>query len=144
MHNREFLARVSYEKRVKQRHFLYRLGVIAVALGVLLFALAFADMFLAITNRQALSLLPLAVFTISFGTVLGVVFGRVGWAQSKIVDVLLNQLSILMMLAGYTAGFLTIISGDMRSFLGAIFMLTLGIVLAAVGIRYHSPVPMHR
>lgn len=81
-----------YLKRLQQKVFFAKIGSIAFlpSMIILFVGLAFSNLLLAIGQ----SLLYLSV---SFAFV----YSRIGWSKNKIIDTVLNQLSILLGLLGY-------------------------------------------
>jgi hypothetical protein len=76
----------SYHFRVRQRNFYFRAGMILAGLGFISFAS------LMVVGR--LEYIKFAMFLVGSGGILAMVCSRIGWSQTFLIDLLLNQVSV--------------------------------------------------
>ena len=79
----------------------------------------------------------LAAFLVSSGVVTVVWFSNIGWSQLVLVDLLLNQISVLLTYIGLGV----FVLGDSLNPLG-ILMTLIGLGLVGLGRHFHSPIPL--
>jgi hypothetical protein len=133
-----------YQGRIRERHFWFRIGVAALLLGVLLFIVVSISIFTDTPFTAVSGLLGLALLGMLFGILSTVLFSRIGWSQSAMLDLLLNRVSILLTITGLGFGWgSTLFEVYWRSkllSLGQVFTI-IGIILVGLGIRFQSKPP---
>lgn len=127
-----------FQKRIKERRLWFRTGVLTLGVSIAIFVIAVIGFFLNLPFNSVYYSLGVSVSGIAFGVVCTVLFSRLGWSQSIMVDFLLNRLSIVLILVGFGLELLTIFP-DINYFPKAsgygFGFLALGVVLALVGVR---------
>lgn len=96
-------------------------------MGFGLFALMFIT--------RSLSLYWVALFLTGFGTISALWLSRVGWSRHLFVDLILNQISVLMIILGIGV---FLFKGELNPV--GIPMTIIGLLLAGLGMHFHSPV----
>jgi hypothetical protein len=121
------MLKQNYVQRVKQRTFYLKTGATMVLVGFALFALIF---FL-----RMLSFFWVASFLTSTGTIMVVLLSRIGWSRHLLVDLILNQISILLIILGIGA----FCFKESLNHVG-IYMALIGLLLAGLGMHFHSSI----
>lgn len=130
----------SYEERCRQRLFLGNLGSGITLLGGILFAVGMIAAFLGIDDDiiNITNLVVFALCTICFGIFFTLIFGRIGWHDNKILDFLLNKISVLFTVAGIAivilANAFQVSDGILIIGLGTSI---LGFFMGLLGIHFH-------
>ncbi len=125
-------------RRVIERHFWVRFGFIIGVLGFLIILFATGLIFF---GTVIASLISMGVICLFFGSFSVVLFGRLGWSESILIDFLLNRLSIISIVVGLILAWFELNStylGGQSYF--AIFFIA-GIILALLGMLFQSPLP---
>jgi len=78
-----------------------------------------------------------AMFLVGSGGILAMVCSRIGWSQTFLIDLLLNQVSVAIILLGQ--GIFAL--GKAVNPMGT-YIFIFGIVLAALGMKFTSPIPL--
>jgi hypothetical protein len=132
---------MSHLRRAKQRIFLFYAGITTLLAGVVLFLFVvimagfFNTGFRGMTEVGSLS-----IFLVGLGGVLSVVFARIGWNNSIILDLLLNQFSIVITIIGFTGLAIEFIFRKPEtSSLLFVFLILTGVILASLGMKYSTP-----
>lgn len=128
---------MSLNSRAKQNTIVFRLGIIMMAVGSMGFIGIVSLILLRIFFRNMNALLMVCMALISVSVFFTLFFSRMGWHEVRIIDFILNQLSILLTVFGFfllTKTFLDNMQGE-RIALGLSFVF-IGIILAGLGIKY--------
>lgn len=121
------MLKQTYTQRMKQRVFYYKAGLVMMLMGFSLFVIIYV--------ARSLSLYWIALFLTGSGIISALWLSRVGWSRHLIVDLILNQISVLMIILGI--GFFLFDGGlNPEGIISAI----IGLLLVGLGINYHSPV----
>ena len=125
-------------RRVKERHFWAHFGFIIGVSGLVIILLGTGFIFFDIVIYPLISIGLIALFFGGFSVVL---FGRVGWSESILIDFVLNRLSIISIIVGLILVWLKLNSTylDDQSYYMIFFIV--GIILAILGMLFQSPVP---
>ncbi len=128
---------MNYHQRSMQRIISYYAGITFIGIGVLSFASITILALLNISFPKMTEFWVLAIFIIGFGTVLSVIFSRLGWHRLLLVDFLLNQLSILLTLFGFVRVSSDFVKGvpDVST-LFMMLILVCGLFLAGLGMKF--------
>ena len=133
---------MNYHQRSVQRTISYYTGIMIIGIGVLSFASIIILALLNVTFPKMTEVGVLAIFAIGFGTVLSVIFSRLGWNRSLLVDFLLNQLSILLTLFGFVWLSSDFVKGALDVFsLVKILIIFCGLFLAGLGMKFSDSPP---
>jgi hypothetical protein len=131
-----------YYRRVKERHFWARLGV-----GLLIF---FSSLFIVSTIATFVIDIPFILYYslvgVSFsGMILGalsaILLARLGWSESRLLDLLFNRISIVLILSSQVLSTAQISMGySLTDTNYTVAILIVGVILVLFGMRFHSPV----
>jgi energy-coupling factor transporter transmembrane protein EcfT len=121
-----------YQRRVKQRQIMAHIGKWAFIVGFLLLITGLFSQYYVIA--------AVGQYALYFGATLIVILSRVGWSKSVWKDFLFNQISIILILAGFGILFLYVVYGFLFPQLGILGVIV-GIVLASLGIVFQSSPP---
>ena len=121
--------KINYKFRVKQRSFYFRAGMGIGFLGFLLFAF--------LMLAELTMYLKFAMFFIGIGGFLALICSQVGWSETFVIDLIFNQLSVVIILAGI--GIFTL--GKTIVPMGA-YIFILGLIMAIIGMKLHSPISL--
>ena len=130
-----------YQRRVRERYFWFRLGVIILMVSAAFFAILLISSFLGLPFYLFNKLLNISLYGIFLGFILALFLSRLGWSKSWLVDLLLNRLSIFFMIGGLTLETSNLLftqflySQDISYGYG---ITIIGIILWLLGLRFHS------
>lgn len=129
-----------FQRRIRERHFWFRLGVYCLAIGVIVFVVSMISAFFDLLPFLFLKkLLNFGLYGIFLGIIFGLFFSRIGWSKSLWLDLLLNRLSLLLIVIGITL--------EMNIFQEIFYfqdipygygVTILGIILGLLGMRFQS------
>jgi hypothetical protein len=128
-----------YYKRVMERHFWAKLGLPLFIFGFACIVLSVGTIFF----NGSFTIVRL-VSSIGFGgiTIGGfsmILFGRLGWSKSKLVDLLLNRLSVILIIASQFLVVIHLGLGYTSKTIQEDSIVTIvGVILALLGIFFHS------
>lgn len=79
------------------------------------------------------------------GAFFGLFFARLGWSKSRVVDLLFNRLSIILIIASQIISTIqiSVLGNTLEETNYTIIMLFVGIALVLLGMRFHSPTGEH-
>lgn len=125
-------------RRVKERHFWAHFGFISGVSGFVIILLATGLIFFGIVTYSLISIGLVALFFGGFSVVL---FGRLGWSESILIDFVLNRLSIISIIVGLILVWLELNSTYLSNQSCYMIFFIAGIILALLGMLFQSPVP---
>jgi|GEM_PF-6771928 len=124
--------------RVKERHFWVKFGIFLFLSGLFTIFLFTGFTFLGIIIFQLVSIGLTATF---FGAFSFILFGRLGWSESMLIDFLLNRLSIILIIVGLGLMSLRLNSTIHFERNYYVFFFIAGTILALFGMLFRSPIP---
>lgn len=128
---------MNYHQRSIQRIISSYVGIVIIGIGAFSFALIIILALLNITFPKMTVFGMVAISAVGFGTVLSVIFSRLGWHKSLLIDFLLNQLSILLTLLGFVGVTSDFVMGEAdESTLLMILIIFCGLFLAGLGMKF--------
>lgn len=131
-----------FQRRVKERYFWYRLGVVILLTSTVSFVIVIIGSLLDIPFNLFKKLLNFSLYGIFLGSILTLFLGRLGWSRSKLTDFFLNRLSIVLMIGGLTLGMSKIIFTEF--YFGELdygFGITIaGVILWLLGLRFQTSI----
>ena len=136
---------VTHTHRNRQRLILSYAGFAIVILGMILFVVGTISVFGNIGERifNAFRLLLWAIYITSFGVLFTLIFGRIGWHDNVLLDILLNQMSIIFVVVGISIVLVTNIffNNQNNGAVTGIKIVILGFILALLGIWFRKDPP---
>ena len=138
-HNKNSVKKL-YQRRVKQRHIYFVVGTRLALISIILFVVGLVIAFIGVPFKGTYFLLSFGILGASFGAIFSTIFGTVGWSRFRWLDLLLNQISVLLALFGFIAWIGSQIYRNDNVFLLGLLLILVGVALAILGIRFHSPV----
>ncbi|MBE7467771.1 MAG: hypothetical protein HS114_01345 [Anaerolineales bacterium] len=132
-----------YYRRVQERHFWVRFGVLLLVSCSSLFVISTIISFIINIPFPLYYNLVGVTFT---GMILGALFSlflaRLGWSKSKLLDLLFNRVSIVLIIISpiWAMMQISIWRKSVEETNYTIAVLVVGIILNILGMRFHSPI----
>lgn len=129
-----------YFGRVRERHLWAKLGLPLFAFGLGCIILSLGAIFFNYSFAFTRLMSSIGFGGITIGGFCMVLFGRLGWSESKIVDLLLNRLSIVLIIGSQILVVIHLSLKYPSEIIQRDFIVTIvGVILAVLGIFLHSP-----
>jgi O-antigen/teichoic acid export membrane protein len=131
----------TYEKRNKSRLYLGYIGSVIVTIGAILFTIGIVAAFLDVDDSiiSITNMVAYALCAISFGIFFTLIFGRIGWHDNKVIDLLLNQISVMLAMSGVIIAILANLFGlSGRVLIIGVGISILGFFMGLLGIHFHK------
>jgi hypothetical protein len=130
---------MTYNQHLRLKMFLYYAGSIILVIGCLGFLLVSMLALLSIYFQKMTELLALGIVLIGAGTTLVIISSHLGWHKSRIINFLLNQLSLIIITIGFI-GIGTNINTRALDKTTLLFLLSivLGFSFAGLGMKYRT------
>jgi uncharacterized membrane protein len=130
-----------YYRRVEERHFWARLGVVLLIFCASIFVVSTIMSFVIdIPFILYYNLVGVSISGMILGALFAILLARLGWSKSRLLDLLFNRVGIVFIITGQVLSTLQISMGyslDDTNY--TVAMLIAGVILVLFGIRFHSP-----
>jgi len=129
-----------YYKRIRERHLWVKFGLPLFVFGFSCIILSIAAIFLNVSFSVVRTMSSIGFGGFIIGVFALVLFGRLGWSESRVVDFLLNRVGVILIIFGQTLIVIHLSLGYASEVLQKdSISIIVGTVLVLLGIVFHSP-----